>query len=67
MNLKEWMFKKKISVTLLSALLHIHRTYLHQLINGKKIPSDKLMEKIREVSVGEVCNKAEIVDRRKVD
>lgn|GEM_PF-7073678 len=61
-TLREWMFKKKISITFLSALLHVDRTYIHKLMKGQKIPSDKLMEKFRELSLNQIFEKEDLID-----
>jgi transcriptional regulator with XRE-family HTH domain len=62
MTLREWLFKQKISISFFCALIKIDRSYLYRLMTGKKKPSDKLMAKIREISLDQVYEQKDLLD-----
>lgn len=68
MNLREWLFKKRMRICYLAAVLHVDRTYIHRWMKGSSIPSEKIMSKIREITLDEVHDPADLkdiqVDRR---
>jgi transcriptional regulator with XRE-family HTH domain len=64
-TLRDWLYQKRLSITFFAALLHVDRTYIHKLMKGQKIPSDKLMEKIREISLDEIYNKEDLIDEKR--
>jgi len=53
MYLKKWLDKTKTSVVDFAALLKISRGYLHEILNGKKTPSKKILEKIESITMEE--------------
>jgi transcriptional regulator with XRE-family HTH domain len=62
MNLREWLFGKRISITFFAALMKVDRSYVHRWLKGNAVPSDAIMEKIREISFDKVYNKEDLKD-----
>ena len=62
MNLREWLFKQRLSITYFAGLMKVDRTYVHKWMQGLKVPSDDLMERIREISMDEVYEKEDLKD-----
>lgn len=54
MNLREYLFLKRMSVTEFSKLVDHSRNYISQIVNGKHIPSKKLARAIEKATNGEV-------------
>ena len=69
MNLREWLFAKRMSITFFSALMRVNRSSVYHWMKGQNVPSDKIMEKIREISLDRVYHKEELkdveIDRKK--
>jgi len=64
MNLREWLFKQRLSITFFAALMKVDRTYVHRWFTGQKVPSEDVMERIREISMGQVTNKEDLKDAK---
>jgi hypothetical protein len=62
MKLREWMYLTRITITDFAKELDIHRTYLQLILCGKKIPSVKLLTKIKELTQNQVSTVADIQD-----
>ena len=62
MNLREWLFKQRMSIKYFSDTLQVDRSYVHKWMMGKHVPSDDLMMKIRELTLDEVHEKDELKD-----
>ncbi len=62
MKLREWMYLTRITITDFAKELDIHRTYLQLILCGKKIPSVKLINKIKELTQNQVSTLADIQD-----
>jgi predicted acetyltransferase len=62
MKLREWMYQSRITITDFAKELDIHRTYLQLILCGKKIPSVKLLNKIRELTFNQVSTLTDIQD-----
>ena len=54
MNLREYLFLKRMSVTEFSKMVDHSRNYISQIINGKHVPSKKLARAIERATDGEV-------------
>jgi len=67
MNLREWLFENRLSVTYFAGLLKVDRSYVHKWMKGSKTPSYKIMEKIRRLSTNQVKSKADLKDTRFID
>jgi hypothetical protein len=65
MHLKDWLRRTKITISKFAVVIGIDRSYLHSLLKGKKRPSDKLMKRIKEVTMGYVSSKQELVGEKK--
>lgn len=52
--MKDYLFRKNLSVKQLAADLKISTSYLYQLIRGERKPSIELAQKIEEYTAGEV-------------
>ena len=63
MNLRDWLYKTRITVKDFSKLVRVNRSYLHTIINGSCIPSKKILKRISEVTIGQVSELADLVDR----
>lgn len=64
MNLREWLFSKRLSITYFAGLLKVDRCYVHRWIAGKQIPSEKIMKKIRELTLGQIRKFEELKDEQ---
>lgn len=64
MNLKEWLFMQRLSITVFAGLLKVDRTYVHRWFTGKKIPSDEVMERIRTLTMGNIDSKEDLKDEK---
>lgn len=56
MNLKEYLFEKRMSITEFSKLVDHSRNYISQIVNGKYIPSKKLARAIERATHGAVTS-----------
>ena len=54
MNLREYLFQHRMSVTDFSQLVDYSRTHLSAIVNGKLKPSPKLARRIEKETQGEV-------------
>lgn len=54
MNLREYLFKKRITQVEFSKRLEVSRGHLNQILLGPKHPSRKLAKKIEELTEGKV-------------
>lgn len=54
MNLREYLFLKRMSVTEFSELVDHSRNYISQIVNGKYKPSKRLARAIEKMTNGEV-------------
>ena len=57
MELKIYLLCHKTSITQFAKMVGISRSYLNQIILGKKFPSQKLAKRIEEASEGHVTVK----------
>lgn len=57
MDLREYLFRKRISITDFAAKIRYNRVYLSKIINGSRIPGKKLAEDIEKATNGEVTAK----------
>lgn len=62
MNLREWLFKQRISIKFFSTLINVDRTYVHKWMKGTHVPSEEVLEKIRELSLNEVSSNDDLKD-----
>lgn len=54
MDLREYLFKKKITVTDFSKEINYGRTYVNEIVTGNRTPGRKLAEAIEKATNGEV-------------
>jgi len=54
MKLKDWLVTNKISISAFASILGVARSYLSQIVNDKRNPSNKLKDKIKKYSDNEV-------------
>ena len=54
MDLREYLFRKKISVTDFGKIVNYSRAHISKIIHGKQQPSKKLAEAIEKATNGEV-------------
>jgi len=62
MNLREWLFRRRLSITFFAALMKVDRSYIHRWMKGDYIPSPKIMDRIREISMDEVNEYEDLKD-----
>jgi transcriptional regulator with XRE-family HTH domain len=62
MNLREWLFKHQLKITYFAAVLKVDRTYVHKWMKGQRIPSEKIMKKIREMTIDQVGSLEDLKD-----
>ncbi len=54
MNLREYLFIKRMTVTEISKMLECNRPYMSAIVNGRLKPSKRLAKDIERVTNGEV-------------
>lgn len=54
MELREYLFRKRITITDFSKKIGVSRHYLNRIVNKWRTPSPKLAKKIEEATKGEV-------------
>lgn len=54
MELREYLFRNRLTVTHLSRLLECTRTHLSEIIHGRRKPSRRLAKDIEKITNGEV-------------
>ena len=64
MKLREWLFKTRISVKDFSKLLGINRSYMHTIMNGSQIPSQRILDRIKDVTIGQVSKIEELSEKQ---
>ena len=63
MTLREWLFKRRLSITAFASFLKTDRSYVHKWMQGKKIPSERIMKKIREITMNEIVSEKDLIDK----
>ncbi len=53
-NLMEWIKKRGMNVECFAIMAKIDKSYVYKFIRGEKIPSDRLMKKIKKITMGEI-------------
>jgi transcriptional regulator with XRE-family HTH domain len=54
MTLREWLFKKNITKTKFAKMMGCDRSHLHRVLQGTRAPSQDLINKVLELTEGEV-------------
>lgn len=54
MDLREYLFKKRIKVSEFSRTINYDRSYINDIVNGKKFAGKKLAKAISDATDGEV-------------
>jgi transcriptional regulator with XRE-family HTH domain len=54
MDLREYLFKKKLNVTEFARKINYGRTYVNAIVTGNRIPGKKLAEAIEQATNGEI-------------
>jgi|HubBroStandDraft_3_1064219.scaffolds.fasta_scaffold116484_2 transcriptional regulator with XRE-family HTH domain len=62
LKLREWLYQARVTMIDFCELLGINRSYLHMLMRGKKNPSKRLVQLIKEITKGKVSRAADIKD-----
>ena len=62
MNLREWLFKNRMRLIYFAALMKVDRTYVHKWMRGTHAPSEKVMKRIREISLGTISTHDDLRD-----
>jgi len=65
MTLKEWLFKRRITVMALARLLSMNRGAIHHWMSGRNKPSAKNLKKIRDITQGEVSTSEQFLDKER--
>jgi hypothetical protein len=61
-SLRDWLNKCHLSVTDLSLILGVHRSYLHKLMTGTRLPSQNLLDHIKVITNGKVKDIYDLID-----
>lgn len=64
MDLRTWLFHNRMKVTEFARLIGIHRSYVHMWMSGTKKPHAKLMDEIRELTMGKVDSFDALLDKK---
>lgn len=67
MDLREYLFHTHQSVTELAKILDTSRVYLYHIMSGRKVPSQKFLDKIAEKTYGKITTFEQLLDRRKLN
>lgn len=62
LKLREWLYRARITIKEFSELVDVSRNYLHMLLCGARSPSEKVMDRIKEVTKGKVCRMKDLKD-----
>lgn len=62
LKLREWLYRARITVKEFSDMVEVNRSYIHLIMSGAKTPSQKLMDRIKEVTKGKVCRMKDLKD-----
>jgi len=54
MTLSEWLKKTNVTVVTFAKILEVDRCYIYQIMTGDRYPSDKIRQKIKELTFGSV-------------
>ena len=54
MDLREYLFRKKMSATEMSHIIECSRTHISEIVHGRRIPSKRLARDIEKATNGEV-------------
>jgi len=57
MDLREYLFRKKLTVTDFAKQINYGRTYVNEIVTGNRTPGRKLVEAIEKATNGEVTAK----------
>lgn len=54
MNLREWLFRTRITVSEFSTLIGITRSYLYSILRGDNNPSPLLLDRVKDITLGKI-------------
>ena len=60
-NLMDWIKNKGISVECFAMMAKIDKSYVYKIIRGEQVPSDKLMKKIKKITMGDITKPEDLV------
>lgn len=63
MNLKEWLVEMGLSIVDFSRILGVSRAMIYYMMQGKKMPSETLMDTIREISLNRVRSEGDLLEK----
>ncbi len=64
-NLMDWIKNKGINVECFAMMAKIDKSYVYQFMRGEKVPSDKLMKKIKKITMGEISKPEDLLKCQK--
>ena len=64
MFLIDWLHDERMSITDFASKIGVDRSYVYMWLNGNWVPSEKIMAKIREVSLNKVLNAEDLLITR---
>jgi transcriptional regulator with XRE-family HTH domain len=67
MDLPEYLFKNKISITKFAKILGTQRPYVHCWLNGTRIPSKNMLERISGATDGQITRFDQLLDKRQAN
>lgn len=62
MKLREWIFRTKIKIGDLCVFLDLDRSYLYKIRKGHCKPSEKVMKKIRDLTLDSIKDYEDLLD-----
>lgn len=65
MNLRDWIYKNKMTVSSLARYLGVHRSYIHKWLRGDKVPSAEIMQTLAKISGNRIHSHEQLLDIRK--
>jgi len=54
MKLREWLYRKRLTIRDFSDLLGYDRTYIHCWMNGSRIPSKRTLDAVKQFTFNKV-------------
>jgi len=67
MNLREYIFSKRISVSDLAKHLNVSRKYIYLWFTGSNMPSQEILNRISSFTKGKIHSFEQLLDKRKND
>ena len=65
MKLRDWLDRCKLSVVQFAGIIKVDRSYVHKWMRGEYVPSKKIMDRIRDVTLEKVFVFDDLVTKKR--